>query len=52
MNLAYTEISNEEADRIIKSANLETLSRLVLEGRGDEDVRQLTYSLAKSILSN
>ena len=32
MNLAYTEISNEEADRIIKSANLKTLANLIVVG--------------------
>ncbi|HLG27952.1 MAG TPA: hypothetical protein VI423_09225 [Paenisporosarcina sp.] len=46
MNLAYTEISNEEADRIIKTANLKTLAELVDAGRNED-----AYDLAEGILS-
>lgn len=35
MNLAYEEISNEEADRIIKTANLKTLIDLNIDGNED-----------------
>ena len=48
MNLAYTEISNEEADHIIKSANLKTLIDLNIDaGRNDD-----AFDLAESLLSN
>ena len=47
MNLAYTEISNEEADRIIKTANLKTLADIVVNG----DIGS-AHAFAKSILSN
>ena len=50
MNLAYTEISNEEADRIIKSANLKTLATMVAHAPLS-DWRK-TAAFAKSILSN
>jgi len=47
MNLAYTEISNEEADRIIKTANLKTLAEMVFNDHIDD-----VEKFAKSILSN
>ena len=46
MNLAYTEISNEEADRIIKSVNLKMLAKLVDAGRNED-----AYELAHAVLS-
>ena len=47
MNLNYEEVSIEEADRIIKTANLLTLAELVVDGT-DADA----FDFAKSILSN
>lgn len=48
MNPAYTEISNEEADRIIKSANLKLLAETVKNPISGLEL----YELAESLLSN
>lgn len=45
MNLNYEEVSIEEADRIIKTANLRMLAQLVYEGSN-----KAAYLIAESIL--